>query len=154
MEPKASRAAAIESARKRSDALFFCLNGRRWCAWPVRDHDLPAEIIFYGLAISIELTLKALLLAAGASDDDNRRRIGHDLAKALTAASNAGLPRPSSAISELITIVHPHYMLGGFRRLMRDDLPIGFAPSAIRAAQDLNSQVRSLVEQRTAPGRG
>ncbi len=154
MPSSVSRAAVNATTRIRSDALFFCSNGRRWCAWPVGDDTFPAEIIFYGLVISVELSLKALLLLAGASDDDNRRRIGHDLAKALTAAAEAGLPPPSSTITKLITIVHPHYMLGGFQRLVRDDWPIGFAPSAIRAAQELNSQIRSMIEHGTVPSLG
>lgn len=129
-------------------ARFLCCNGRNWCPSDRAVLHLPPEVVFYQLAISLELTLKAAVTAAGMSDDENRILVRHDLAKALCLAMVAGLPAPSVAMDRLISLVHPHYMMGSFRRMTGRPWPADFVSDACRAVLDLNDFVLAVTDGR------
>ena len=76
---------------------------------------MTTEHRYYWTAISIELALKAWLSLVGFTDDQMRRTVGHDLAIARSLAEIEGLSFPDAA-EPVLTLVHPFYMQGGFRR--------------------------------------
>lgn len=101
----------MERAKGRDLALAFLenadgfyesagLGGSERGAWSVR-----AQL----LCVSIELSLKSVLLDAGWSDDRNRREIRHDLSLAMIEARAVGLPAPGSAELEVIDYLSPMY---------------------------------------------
>ena len=106
------------------------------------------------VAVSVELALKAALLAAGSSDYSNRVFIGHDLAEAADQAADRGLTvtRPVRA---LIAILHPHYMEGGFHHGRRRRWP-RLATRARAIAADLIERVdhdikAGMLQPRSGP---
>ena len=76
---------------------------------------MTTEHRYYWTAISIELALKAWLSLVGFTDDQMRRTVGHDLTIARSLAEIEGLSFPDAA-EPVLTLVHPFYMQGGFRR--------------------------------------
>lgn len=97
-------------------AAFLLSNARAFLPAPLdREGRKAPDHHLHMVAISLELALKAALLAAGDSDYSNRVFIGHDLAEAADRAGDRGLS-VHRKVRALIGVLHPYYMQGGFHR--------------------------------------
>ena len=98
----------------------------------------------HAIAIAIELLLKSHLLRTATDDDWNRINIGHDLDKAATYVTIAGLELPPH-LQRVIAALHPHFMRGGFQRDPTRSWPTGLAKDACEVVREL---ARSINEQK------
>ena len=104
-------------------AAWMLNNARAFLPAPLaREERNSPDHHLHMVAISVELALKAALLAAGDSDYSNRVFIGHDLAEAADRAGDRGL-QVNRKIRALIDVLHPYYMQGGFHRERRRNWP-------------------------------
>lgn len=101
------------------------------------------EIFFHRVAISIELALKAYLTHAGIDDDWQRRCIGHDLAHAFDLAESLGMVGPPAA-GDIIRLVHPYFMQGGFHGQGRD-WPEAMMPIALGVIDGIVREAKERV---------
>lgn len=83
-----------ESALEDSDpdAAFFLERAAGFLSAPVvqRGNGTGTEPVLHTIACGLELSLKAVLLAAGWNDERTRLELRHSLTKALTACEGAG----------------------------------------------------------------
>ncbi|RYY17080.1 MAG: hypothetical protein EON55_02985 [Alphaproteobacteria bacterium] len=134
-------------------AALLLANARGFLRAPFHssDRDVSDEQL-HMVAISVELALKAALIAAGVSDRWNRDYIGHDLAKAADHAADFGFA-VRERVRALIGIIHPHFINGGFHHCRRHDCP-KFARYARTIAAGLIDDVdRAIGNGLTRPNR-
>ena len=104
-------------------AAFLLSNALAFLPAPLdREERKAPDDHLHMVAITVELALKAALLAAGDADYSNRVFIGHDLAEAADRAGDRGLT-VHRKVRALIGILHPYYMQGGFHRGRRRKWP-------------------------------
>ncbi len=125
-------------------AMFFA-NGEGFL--PDRDavDRGDAREICYTTAIATELVLKAFLVAQGWSDDRCRREVRHDLEKALTIASSAGLKAPAG-LAGIVTVLNAYYPKHAFLSFVVPTGDASFPERARTIVADLFERVRSQVE--------
>ncbi|MBN9475102.1 MAG: hypothetical protein J0H72_13680 [Burkholderiales bacterium] len=102
--------------------------------------------VLHGVAIAIELLLKANLLQVATTDTWNRVQIRHDLDKAAQYAERAGLALPQG-LERVIAQLHPHFQRGGFRRDIARSWPSGFALEACAITRQLAHAVFDRAHQ-------
>lgn len=95
---------------------------RRAVAFAVHfaDNGVPGSIVASGAAHVAEFALKSYLLRSGASDDWNRRHIGHDIEKALSCAVAKGLNKIPPEMERLASPLARYHMGGRTPALARD----------------------------------
>ena len=141
--------ATSQHARETEPTAAFILgNARTFLPAPLtrEDRNYPDHHL-HMVAISVELALKAALLAAGESDYSNRVFIGHDLAEAADWAADRGL-HIRREVRKIIGILHPYYMQGGFHRGRRRRWP-RLALKARPIAAALIADVGQAIETET-----
>jgi hypothetical protein len=134
-------------------AELLLTNARGFLPAPLQSCDqAPPDDWLHMVAISVELALKAALLAAGVNDRWNRIHIGHDLAKAAEQAADHGLA-VRERVRALISVVHPHFMNGGFQRSSRNDWPKLARYARIIAASLIDDVDQAITNATLRPGR-
>jgi hypothetical protein len=107
---------------------------------------LDARDSCYGVAIAVELALKAFLLCRGWTDDRCRRELRHDLVKALAIGRAEGLSGCLRGLTEVVAVLNAYYPRHDFDRF---SVPAGEIQFPIRAREevaDLIAIVRVHVE--------
>ena len=124
-----------------SDPAFLCDNARGFCDSAAGENDSR----LYFLAISIELSLKAFLRHAGWNDDDTKR-LGHNIMKASTLARSLGLDVPRMSHRDILPTMSLTYSCGGFRRWPFRTWPDSWVEVATAYAIELNERVSICVK--------
>ncbi|EZP82459.1 hypothetical protein BV97_01956 [Novosphingobium resinovorum] len=87
------------------DALWRLGNAQEF--FPTGDFRRPGDLL-YQLGIVSQLALTACVVATGWTDEDCRRRIGQDIAKAHFYATAGGLQFESDTFARLIPLLSPY----------------------------------------------
>ncbi len=87
------------------DALWRLANAQEF--FPTGDFRRPGDLL-YRLGIVSQLALTACVVATGWTDEDCRRRIGQDIAKAYFYAKAGGLQFESDSFTRLIPLLSPY----------------------------------------------
>jgi len=118
-----------------------------------RDDDRHSrEILIHQIACAIELSLKSFLQFRGWSDERCRLEIRHDLTKALDAAEGLGFHPSYPDLHSLLAILSPYYCRHRIRDLAAHD-PATLSPQqALKAAEELLSDVRAACPKGSALG--
>lgn len=92
------------------DAAFFLERAAGFLAGSVlqRGNDPGTEPVLHTLACSLELSLKAVLLAAGWNNARTRLELRHNLTKALTACESAGFKAVPGLHDVVATLSRPY----------------------------------------------
>lgn len=96
------------------------------------------------LCCAAELALNALLIAAGRTDEENRREVRHDLQRGLEAARRVGLEPQSDQVTTLIAALSPSYAHHALDQLARQSGRPDLA-DCVDAVEDLVRRCEELV---------
>lgn len=104
--------------------------------------------VHYLVGLGLELILKAAYIASGGGEDDEhlRRKIGHDLIKALEQAREIGFESKSEHLEDMVGYMNEPYK----HHYLRYGRPDGiYLPSDIRQVAEvfetLRAEVRALL---------
>jgi hypothetical protein len=117
-----------------------------------RDDRHSREILLHHLACAIELSLKSFLQFRGWSDERCRLEIRHDLTKALDAAEGLGFHPSSPDLHSLLAILSPYYCRHRIRDLAAHEPAILSPQQALKAAEELLSDVSAARPKGSALG--
>ena len=118
-----------------------------------RDDRHSREILFHRIACAIELSLKSFLQFRGWSDERCRLEIRHDLTKALDAAARLGFRPSRPDLHPLVAILSPYYCRHRIRDLAAHEPALLSPQHALKAAEELLSDVRAASPKGSGLGR-
>lgn len=107
-------------------ATAFIENATGFAQAAELDRPGAVETRLHAASIALELSLKAVILHQGGSDEQNRREIGHDLTRAWHLARAFGF-EPADELAAIVARLSPFYRRHGLSELARD---VGAAEAA------------------------